>query len=722
MRDERSLQDRAKDRAMEKFSKDSDTTTATTANPLCEGRKSSSSGAGRGAGNGTELSQMHDIEMGQGGGLSGALQQNEQVLEVVPQLFYKAVRSAYAEALLHLTGWMLGFHRGAVPDDMAQASEAAIAEHFDNISESINCEEIEYRTIEDIAAYSAGFLELWRWRLEEIHCMVRINILEGHPTDKALPCPLNISLPVAIQYGSSVVPRDISQDSLSHLLLARFQQPIAEHFGEAYNAEDGVEELAAKLVETSVDLQEYTAEVARSREEQLAVPDFVASLLTLKRDESEEWKSIDAADFLKLVVCVREAMTEEVLKELPAFDVYPIGVARLDKTFERLGSAMKLMEEMNHRLEFSMKRIADPTQTPFFEHVQVFKNMVLSARGTENDPKLFQDLKAHLMLCTVKSMQAGEFVFEVPDFDTVGSETFQACMKAFKKWGSDIEDIVKNEMPQLFEDVKQLVAEVVSIITKLEDLKKEITHEFSGANAIKIPGALRAVFSNAKACQKLPEILQQFFDNIEGTIVGLVEGLEQGYQALLDDEGHAVEDNQVPTESPRSPKVSQAVGDWWQTAFSTEFIQGTVVTHLRDSCDKMLGPNGLNIGRQSSDETDLDQIAELTDVEATEFSFKLRGACAKAVTKSFLLSGKAPPACAVGIVQWAVTATVRVLKEVKTPSRGPLSLYDLRDKFGTDGTTLDAMLALLNLTGDDQHGLNAIHNPTSTGKNSVVRL
>jgi len=50
--------------------------------------------------------------------------------------------------------------------------------------------------------------------------------------------------------------------------------------------------------------------------------------------------------------------------------VYPIGVARLDKTFERLGSAMKLMEEMNHRLEFSMKRIADPTQTPFFEHVQ----------------------------------------------------------------------------------------------------------------------------------------------------------------------------------------------------------------------------------------------------------------------------------------------------------------------------------------------------------------
>jgi len=39
--------------------------------------------------------------------------------------------------------------------------------------------------------------------------------------------------------------------------------------------------------------------------------------------------------------------------------------------------------------------------------------MVLSARGTENDPKLFQDLKAHLMLCTVKSMQAGEFVFEV---------------------------------------------------------------------------------------------------------------------------------------------------------------------------------------------------------------------------------------------------------------------------------------------------------------------
>ena len=66
------------------------------------------------------------------------------------------------------------------------------------------------------------------------------------------------------------------------------------------------------------------------------------------------------------------------------------------------------------------------------------------------------------------------------------------------------------------------------------------------------PGALRAVFSNAKACQKLPEILQQFFDNIEGTIVGLVEGLEQGYQALLDDEGHAVEDNQVPAESPRS--------------------------------------------------------------------------------------------------------------------------------------------------------------------------
>lgn len=32
--------------------------------------------------------------------------------------------------------------------------------------------------------------------------------------------------------------------------------------------------------------------------------------------------------------------------------------------------------------------------------------------------------------------------------------------------------------------------------------------------------------------------------------------------------------------------LSQAVGDWWQTAFSTEFIQGTVVTHLRDSCDK----------------------------------------------------------------------------------------------------------------------------------------
>jgi len=32
---------------------------------LTQGRKSSSSGAGRGAGNGTELSQMHDIEMGQ---------------------------------------------------------------------------------------------------------------------------------------------------------------------------------------------------------------------------------------------------------------------------------------------------------------------------------------------------------------------------------------------------------------------------------------------------------------------------------------------------------------------------------------------------------------------------------------------------------------------------------------------------------------------------------
>ena len=26
-------------------------------------------------------------------------------------------------------------------------------------------------------------------------------------------------------------------------------------------------------------------------------------------------------------------------------------------------------------------------------------------------------------------------------------------MKAFKKWGSDIEDIVKNEMPQLFEEM-----------------------------------------------------------------------------------------------------------------------------------------------------------------------------------------------------------------------------------------------------------------------------
>ena len=41
------------------------------------------------------------------------------------------------------------------------------------------------------------------------------------------------------------------------------QLPILKLSLKAYNAEDGVEELAAKLVETSVDLQEYTAEASR---------------------------------------------------------------------------------------------------------------------------------------------------------------------------------------------------------------------------------------------------------------------------------------------------------------------------------------------------------------------------------------------------------------------------------------------------------------------------
>jgi len=238
----------------------------------------------------------------------------ESLLQLCPEEilicedYHRVLGDVFAEVLLEAAGWLMPLLHGAVPTDVAAASDSTTAAHFDGISETMGYPELDCDGVDEVASLCQGLLEAWRWGLEEQHCQLRADMLGQQPLDSLVPCPLQASLaPLAKAYQMPSTPRQSLKDLLGGLLCSRFAIPLSGLFGDQA-AEKALCGMAVLHVNQSAETLAFEAQVPRQLEEQRQVVDFITSLVAHRR--RREWQHVESQGFLQLLCCIQDAVRE----------------------------------------------------------------------------------------------------------------------------------------------------------------------------------------------------------------------------------------------------------------------------------------------------------------------------------------------------------------------------------------------------------------------------